>query len=74
MTVQLEITRAEDLAMLSQLAKRLGWKHSTNESTEYLMSSKKNKKHLLEQIEYIESGAETIKFKNNEELKKALLG
>lgn len=50
MTVQLEITRAEDLAMLSQLAKRLGWKHSTNESTEYLMSSKKIKNIYLNKL------------------------
>ncbi len=44
MVVTLEIDNLQDLAIIEQLAKRLGWAFSTNESTEYLFGNEVNKK------------------------------
>lgn len=68
MVVTLEIDNLQDLAIIEQLAKRLGWAFSTNESTEYLFGNEANKKFLLEQIEYVENGGELVSM-NLEELK-----
>ncbi len=68
MVVTLEIDNLQDLAIIEQLAKRLGWAFSTNESTEYLFGNEVNKKFLLEQIEYVENGGELVSM-NLEELK-----
>ncbi len=68
MVVTLEIENLQDLAIIEQLAKRLGWAFSTNESTNYLFGNEANKKFLLEQIEYVENGGELISV-NLEEFK-----
>lgn len=68
MVVTLEIENLQDLAIIEQLAKRLGWAFATNESTNYLFGNEANKKFLLEQIEYVENGGELISV-NLEEFK-----
>jgi hypothetical protein len=73
MVVTLEITNVQDIAIIEQLAKRLGWSFTTksNESTDYLFGNAANKKILLEQIEYVENGGEVMRM-NVHELKTEL--
>ena len=60
MVITLEIKDFQDLAIIEQLAKRLGWSYKTNESTEYLFGSEANKKFLLEEMAYVDNGGELI--------------
>jgi hypothetical protein len=73
MTVTLEIKNVQDVAIIEQLAQRLGWTFNakSNESTDYLFGNPANKKFLLEQIEYVENGGEVMRMNVNE-LKSAL--
>lgn len=74
MTVTLEIKNLQDVAIIEQLAQRLGWTFNTksNESTDYLFGNPANKKFLLEQIEYVENGGEVMRMSAND-LKSELL-
>ena len=68
MVVTLEIKNDKDLAIIEQLAARLGWSFSaqSNESTDYLFGNPANKKFLLEQMEYVENGGEVMRMNLNE--------
>jgi hypothetical protein len=68
MTVTLEIKSPQDVAIIEQLAQRLGWTFNakSNESTDYLFGNPANKKFLLEQIEYVENGGEVMRMNVND--------
>jgi predicted ATPase len=68
MVVTLEIKNVQDLAILEQLAERLGWSLNpkSNESTDRLFKNAANKKFLLDQIEYVENGGEVMSVKLND--------
>jgi hypothetical protein len=68
MTVTLEIKSLQDVAIIEQLAQRLGWTFNakSNESTDYLFGNPANKKFLLEQIEYVENGGEVMRINVND--------
>ena len=67
MTVTLEIKNVQDVAIIEQLAQRLGWTFNakSNESTDYLFGNPANKKFLLEQMEYVENGGEVMQMNLN---------
>ena len=60
MVITLEIKDFQDLAIIEQLAERLGWSYKTNESTEYLFGHEANKKFLLEEMAYVDNGGELV--------------
>jgi hypothetical protein len=61
MEITIEIKNHQDLEIINQLAKRLGWVFKSNESTDHLFGNEANKKFLLEQIDYVENGGNLIK-------------